>query len=129
MRKRILFLAFMVALVVLVAAGCKLPLFSELAGTWELYVGGVTEKLTFGPLDFSYDVSGAATGKLKCSLDDVNEDIGHIKMTVTSSEGAWISITPDTVIYMYYQIISDSLYFAWSNISYPSDVTWGPYTK
>jgi hypothetical protein len=129
MKKRLLFVAFVIALAVLVVAGCKLPIFSELAGTWKLSSGGVTETLTFGPLNFTYDVSGAVTGKMKCSLDDVNEDIGHVRMTVTSSSGVWSGITPDTVIYMYYQIISDSFYFAWSDISYPSVVAWGPYTK
>jgi hypothetical protein len=129
MKKRIIFAAFVAALLLLVGAGCALPIWSELFGTWELSSGGVTESLKFGTVNFTYELSGASTGTLKCSIDDVNDLLNHVQLTVTSATGDWSSTPIGTVYLMTYRISGNSLYWDWSTTAYPASATIGPYTK
>jgi hypothetical protein len=134
MRKRLILAAFVGALVLLIGAGCQLQVWSDLYGTWERDVSGTHEVLTFGPFNANLEQSGATTGTVKWSIKDVNENLYHVLLNVTSGTGAWSAATPDDPVAMTYEISSDGeiLYINWNwdSTSYPaSGHGFGPFTK
>jgi hypothetical protein len=133
-KKRLILAAFVGALVLLVGAGCQLPVWSDLYGTWERDASGTHEVLTFGPFNLNLEQSGTTTGKVKWSIKDVDEDLSHVLLSVTSGTGAWSDVTPDDPVAMTYEISSDgkTLYINWNwdSTAYPaSGHVFGPFTK
>ena len=132
MKKQLMRAAFVIALVLLVGAGCKLPMWSDVSGTWVDSKDGVDRTLHFGWAKFTNVISVAATGEIEgemeCSYDEFDETARHIEMTLTSASG--ICTNPvGTKYFMYYEIVGDSLYFAWNSTAYPTATNIGPYRK
>jgi hypothetical protein len=127
-KKKIVLAAFVSALVLLVASGCKLPMWSDVYGDWTQSKDGTDRTLHFGWGKFTNVISGAATGKMECSYDDFDEAARHVEMTLTSSSGVCTSPV-GTKYFMYYEIIGDWLYFAWNSSTYPTATSFGPYVK
>jgi mitochondrial fission protein ELM1 len=78
--------------------------------------------------------SGTTTGKVKWSIKDVDENLYHVLLSVTSGTGAWSDVTPDDSVAMTHEISSDgkALYFHWNwySTTYPaSGLGFGPFTK
>jgi hypothetical protein len=133
MKKRILWAIFTIAMVLLVVAGCKLPFWSELLGSWVYSSGGEMATLIFDSTRLTFRVAGSMNGSIVFSLDDVDETAKHIKMAVTSTTGDFSSgggPSIGSVVYMTYSISGGkTMYISMSDTDYPATAVAGPYTK
>jgi hypothetical protein len=128
LKKQFILAALLITLVLLVGAGCKLPMWSDVSGAWVASADGVDRTLTFGWGKFTNVISGAVTGRMECSYDVFDEAARRIEMTLTSASGICTSQV-GTKYFMYYEIIGDSLYYAWNSTTYPTATAYGPYIR
>lgn len=133
MKKRMLWAIFTIATVLLVIAGCKLPFWSELIGSWVYSSGGETATFIFDSTSLTFRVAGSMNGTIEFSLEEVDETAKHIKMAVTSATGDFSGGSGPSigsVVYMTYSISSGkTMYISMSDTDYPATAVGGPYTK
>jgi hypothetical protein len=121
MKKRVMWTILGIAVILFAVAGCKLPFWSELYGTWVLSSSDNSWSLVFDGNSLTWEMSGTMNGTAVWSIQDVDDSANHVQMTLDSATGDLASGAPIGVTYyMTYSISGDSLYFDYNSSTYPS---------
>ena len=129
MGKRLTWMILAIAGVLFAVAGCKLPFWSELYGTWVMAEGGDSWAVKFSANDMSWKLSGSETGTLEFTIDEVDDTANHVLMILSAGTGVFSGAEIGTVLYLTYSISGDSLYFDLDDTTYPATATIGPFIK
>ena len=121
MKKRVMWTTLGIVVILFAAAGCMLPFWSELYGTWVLSSGGDSWSLVFDGDSLTWEMSGSENGTAEWSIQDVDDSANHVLMMLDSATGDLAGGAPiGETFYMTYSISGKSLYFSFDASSYPS---------